>query len=93
MGEKRMAIVGIAIALDERRAARERALAALRAEPCLTLGPENGGRVAAVLDVPDREVRGVVERLCNVPGVRQVDLACAYLESALDETEECHEQP
>lgn len=79
-----MPVLGVVVTLSERPAAREAALAAMRADPRLTVGEamgpagSAGRRVPVVIDTIDRdEDRACWRALEALPGVDAIELAFA----------------
>ena len=76
-----MAICGIVIDLDRDQELRHQALAALAADPRVEVGEASGPRLPAVTETATgRDDRDLWDWIGSLPGVRQVQLACAHFD-------------
>lgn len=77
-----MPIAGLVITLGDDAGLAEQAVARLRCEPLLTLGPQAGTRLPAVSEATDDEharlIHGRIERLA---GVSHVDVVFVSVEA------------
>jgi len=77
-----MAIVGIAITLNEDKSLHEQALLELEKDSRFTFGSQVNNSVAGVLDVKDDKVRAAFNQLTDIQGICNISLVCAYTEDA-----------
>lgn len=88
-----MAISGVVLTLNPDPEVRRVCIEALANEPSLTLGEEQGDRLAAVIDTPTiREGYRAWDRIAQVEGVLLLEMVCVDYEDETAESAEASEE-